>query len=307
VEPIELQARLQELRMALRVPYLLRRLRPALGHFVHALPPALSCPGILTVQDISFERDASLMGRRERATFRFVVPRSARRAARVLAISQRTKDDLVALYHLAPEHVVVTPLGVDAAFVPAAERLVRVSGSGEGVWGNREVPPRSDGKRYLLLVSAIEERKNPLAAADAARALDMRLVVAGPEKDPALAAELRRRGVDVRGYVSKEQLVRLYQGAACFLFPTRYEGFGLDVLEAMACGAPVVATPDAAVREVGGDAIVYAEPDAFAAGIERALAERGRLVTAGLERARLFTWENTARRTVEVYREAIGG
>jgi glycosyltransferase involved in cell wall biosynthesis len=297
VEPIELQARLQELRMAVRVPRLLRRLRPALAHFVHALPPALPCPGVVTVQDVSFERDSSLMGRRESAIFRVVVPRSARRAARVLAISQRTKDDLVSMYQLPPEHVVVTPLGVDNAFVPAAKRLVQDSG-----------PPRSDGNldSYLLLVSAIEERKNPLAAADAARALGMRLVAAGPEKDPALTAELRRRGVDVRGYVSKDELVRLYQGAACFLFPTRYEGFGLDVLEAMACGTPVVATPDAAVREVGGDAIVYAEPDAFTAGVERALAERERLVAAGLERAQTFTWENTARRTVDVYREVIG-
>ncbi len=283
VEPIELKARVQELRMALRVPRLLRRLRPALAHFVHALPPGLPSKAVLTVQDVSFERDASLMGRRERAIFRFVVPRSSRRADRVLAISQRTKDDLVALYGLAPEQVVVTPLGVDAAFVP----------------GRQE-------DSYLLFVSAIEERKNPLAAAEAARAVGMPLVAAGPEKDASLAAELRRRGVDVRGYVSKEELVRLYQGAACFVFPTRYEGFGLDVLEAMACGTPVVATPDAAVKEVGGDAIVYAEPEGFADGVRQALAERDRLVAAGLERARLFSWESTARKTADVYREVIG-
>src|SRR5258707_3555973 len=91
VEPIVLPARIQELRMAVRVPLLLRRLRPAIAHFVHSLPPAMPCPGVLTVQDISFERDASLMGRRETAIFRFVVPRSARKAARVLAIPQRTK------------------------------------------------------------------------------------------------------------------------------------------------------------------------------------------------------------------------
>ncbi len=283
VEAIELGAGVQELRMAVRVPRLLRKLRPALAHFVHALPPRLPCPGILTIQDVSFERDASLMGRRERAIFRYVVPRSARRAARVLAISQRTKDDVVSLYGLAPEQIVVTPLAVDDDFVAG---------------------PQKDS--YLLFVSAIEERKNPLVAADAAGAVGMKLVAAGPEKDAALAAELRRRGVDVRGYVPREELVRLYQGAACFLFPTRYEGFGLDVLEAMACGTPVVATPDAAVKEVGGDAIVYAEPDGFAAAVTQALADRERLVAAGLARARLFRWERTARLTVEVYREALG-
>ncbi|HET7567800.1 MAG TPA: glycosyltransferase family 1 protein [Gaiellaceae bacterium] len=282
VEPVHLPARVQELRMALRVPLLLRRLRPALAHFVHSLPLALPCPAVLTVQDLSFERDASLMGRRETAIFRAVVPRSARRASRVFAISQRTKDDLVALYDLPPAKVVVTPLAVDDAFVPAS--------------GPRD---------HLLFASAIEERKNPLVAADAARAAGLPLVAVGPEKDAALAAELRRRGVDVRGYVAKDELVRLYQGAACLLFPTRYEGFGLPVGEAMACGTPVVATPDAAVRELGGDAVAYAEPEEFAATLQRVLADPEPWSRAGLERARLFTWDETARRTVAVYREAL--
>ena len=96
IEPVELRGRVQELRMAARLPLLLRRLRPALVHFVHALPPGLPSPAVLTVQDLSFERDATLMGRRETAIFRAVVPWSARRARRVLAISQRTKDDLYA-------------------------------------------------------------------------------------------------------------------------------------------------------------------------------------------------------------------
>jgi len=282
VEPIHLPARLQELRMAVRVPLLLRRLRPSLAHFVHSLPLRAPCPTVLTVQDLSFERDASLMGRRETTIFRLVVPRSARRADRVLAISQRTKDDLVELYGLSPEKVAVTPLAVDPAFRPGGDR------------GD-----------YLLLASAIEERKNPLAAADAARALGRTLVVAGPPKDARLVAELRRRGVDVRGFVQLDELVRLYQEAAAFVFPTRYEGFGLPVAEAMACGTPVVATPDAAVREVGGDAIAYAEPDALAETLERVLADPEPWSRAGLERARLFSWEETARRTVAVYREVL--
>jgi len=282
VEPIALPARIQELRMAVRVPLLLRRLRPALAHFVHSLPPALPCPAVLTVQDLSFERDASLMGRRETAIFRLVVPRSARRARRVLAISQRTKDDLVELYGLPPERVVVTPLGVDGMFAPG---------------------PR-DGS-YLLFVSAIEQRKDPLAAAAAAQAVGLPLVAVGPEKDAALAAELRRRGVDVRGFVPADELVRLYQGAACLVFPTRYEGFGLPVAEAMACGTPVVAAPDAAVREVGGDAVAYARPDELAETVARVVADPEPWSRAGLERARLFSWDETARRTVGVYREIL--
>jgi glycosyltransferase involved in cell wall biosynthesis len=282
VEPLELRARVQELRMAFGVPRLLRRVRPALVHFLHALPPALSCPAVLTVADLSFERDARLMGRRERMIFRSVVPRSARRAARVIAVSERTKQDLLELYGLAPEQVVVIPHGADPAFHPG---------------------PRSDS--YLLFVGAIEERKNPLAAAAAAEQVGLPLVVVGPARDRALARELARRGADLRGFVPKEELAALYRGAAAFLFPTRYEGFGLPVLEAMASGTPVVATPDEAVREVAGDAAVYALPDELGAAVLQALAERDRLVAAGLERAQTFSWEEAARRTAALYHEVL--
>jgi glycosyltransferase involved in cell wall biosynthesis len=282
IEPIALPARSQELRMAVRVPLLLRRLRPALVHFVHSLPLALPCPAVLTVQDLSFERDSSLMGARESAIFRFVVPRSTRRARRVLAISQSTKDDLVRLYALAPDKVVVTPLAADPTFVPGGTR------------GD-----------YVLLSGSIEARKNPLLAADAAAAAGRRLVVVGPERDRALAAELRARGADVRGFVAKEELVRLTQEAAALVFPTRHEGFGLPVAEAMACGTPVVATPDAAVREVGGDAVAYAEPPEFAATLERVLADPEPWSRAGLERARALSWDATARITADVYREVL--
>jgi glycosyltransferase involved in cell wall biosynthesis len=282
VEPIVVPARVQELRMAIRLPLLLRRLRPALVHFVHSLPLALPGPAVLTVQDLSFERDPTLMGRRETAIFRFVVPRSARRAARVLAISQRTKDDLVRLYRLPPEKIVVTPLAADPAFHPGGTR------------GD-----------YVLLSGSIEPRKNPLVAADAAVAAGRRLVVVGPERDPALAAELRARGADVRGFVGKDELVRLTQEAAALLFPTRHEGFGLPVAEAMASGTPVLATPDPAVMEVAGDAIAYAEPAEFASALRDVLAEPERWSSAGLERARTLSWEHTARITADVYREVL--
>ncbi|MHB8469182.1 MAG: glycosyltransferase family 4 protein [Gaiellaceae bacterium] len=283
IEPILLPARSQELRMAVRVPLLLRRLRPALAHFVHALPLAAPCPTVLTVQDLSFEHDASLMGRRESAIFRLVVPRSARAARRVLAISARTKADLVALYGIPAERIAVTPLAPDPIFRPGGTR------------GD-----------FVLLAGSIEERKNPLLAADAAAAVGRRLVVVGPDRDPRLTAELRRRGADVRGFVERPELARLYREAAALLFPTRHEGFGLPVIEAMASGTPVVATPDPAVREVGGDAVAYAAPADFAATLARVLADPEPWSRAGLERAAEFTWEATARATVAVYREVLG-
>ena len=286
VEPIELPARSQELRMALHLPRLLRRLRPRLAHFQYALPPALPCPAVVTIHDLSFEQGDSMMGRLDRLTFRTMVPRAARRAARVLAVSERTRHDLIELYGISPERIVVTPNGVDPVFVP---------GSGS-----------SDGSSYVLFVGAIQRRKNPLAAAAAAAELGLPLVVAGPRKEPELARELERRGARLLGYVEKPELARLYRGAACLVLPSRFEGFGLPVLEAMASGTPVVAAPEPALREVAGDAAVYAEPEGLADGIRRALRERERLVAAGLERAREFSWERTARRTVAVYREVLG-
>ena len=283
VEPVELPARSQELRMAWSLPRLLRRLRPALAHFQYALPLRCPCPAVVTVHDLSFERDAGGMGARDRFVFRRVVPRAARRAARVLTVSERTRRDLTELYGIPGERIVVTPNGVDPIFRP--------DGAGGG---------------YLLFVGAIQDRKDPLAALRAAEEAGLPLVVVGPAKDGELAGELARRGAELRGWVEKEELAALYRGAAALVLPTRYEGFGLPVLEAMASGTPVVATPDEAVREVAGDAAVFAEPDELGRAVSRALAERERLVAAGLERARSFTWEEAARRTAAAYREVIG-
>jgi glycosyltransferase involved in cell wall biosynthesis len=285
VEPVHVPARLQEARMLLAVPRALRRMGAALAHFQHALPRSCPCPAIVTVHDLSFERDPSVMGFRDRAIFRLVVPYAVRRAARVLTVSERTKSDLVELYGVDPAQVVVTPNGVDPAFSPGGS-----DGPGD----------------YVLFVGAVQRRKNPLAAAVAAAELGMRLVVVGPSRDPSLVHALERHGAEVRGYVPKDELVELYRGAAALVLPSRYEGFGLPVVEAMASGTPVVTTPDAALREIADDAAVFVEPSELAAGIRRALAERERLVSAGLRRAAQFSWDETARRTLAVYREVLG-
>jgi glycosyltransferase involved in cell wall biosynthesis len=281
VEAIHVPARLQEVRMTFAVPRILRRLRPALVHFLHALPPGLPCPAVVKIPDVSWARDASVMNARDRIVFRTLVPRAARKAARVVTVSERSKRDLVDIYALPPEKIVVTPLGVDPAFVPG----------------------RNGRDSFLLYVGAIEPRKQPLLAAAAASALGRTLVVAGPAKDESLAAELRRRGADVRGYVTKEELVRLYQRAACVVLPSLHEGFGLPVVEAMACGTPVVASTDEAMREVAGDAAVFGSD--ITAGVRLALADHERLASAGIERAKAFTWEETARRTAQAYLEAL--
>ncbi len=283
IEPIELAASSQELRMAWTLPRLLRRLRPDAAHFQHALPLGWRGRSVLTLHDLHFERDPGVMGLADRLTFKAVVPRSARRTDHVLAVSERTKRDAIELYKLAPAKITVTPHGVDPAFGPDED----------------------EPGDYLLFVGAIQARKNPLAALTAAQAVGRTLVVVGPEKEPALAAGLRRGGADVRGWIPQAELAALYRGAAALVLPSRFEGFGIPVLEAMASGTPVVLSDDAALREVAGAAGSYAEHGDFAAAVERVLADRPAYVRAGRDRARLFTWEHTARLTADAYRKVL--
>jgi glycosyltransferase involved in cell wall biosynthesis len=283
VEPLSLPTGWQELRMAWSLPRALRRIGAELVHTQYALPLRCPCPAVVAVHDLSFERGAGLMSRKDRAVFKRVVPRAVRGAARVLTVSERTKADLVELYGVLSERVVVTPNGVDAAFAPG--------------------PGAHD---FVLCVGAIQARKNPLAALTAAEAAGLPLVLAGPTKDAGLEAELRGRGARLEGYVTTDRLAELYRDAACLVQASRYEGFGLPVVEAMASGTPVVAVPDPALREVAGDAAILVEEDELADGIRRALAERERLVAAGLERARAFSWRASAERTLAVYREILG-
>jgi glycosyltransferase involved in cell wall biosynthesis len=284
VEPIELEAGSQEWRMAWRLPRLLRRTRPRVAHFQHSLPLFAGGRSVLTVHDLSFEREPELMPRKDRVVFRAVVPRSARRADRVIAVSERTREDLADLYGLAESDVAVIPHGIDPIFTPG-DRL------GDG--------------GYLLVVGAVQRRKDPRAAVEAGNELGIPVVLVGPEREPPLARELRKLGADVRGYVDHEDLPALYRDACALVVPSRYEGFGLPVLEAMASGTPVIAAPDPALVEVAGDAAVFADQGDLSGAILHALDRREELRAAGLARAARFSWAEAARRTADVYRSLL--
>ena len=297
IEPVELPARHQLVRMSLQLPRLLRRLRPAVAHFQHALPLAYSGRSVVTVHDLSFERDPSLMGLRDRLVFRTTVPRSARRASRVIVVSEQTKRDLIEHSGVPAERISVVPNAVGPQFSP------------EG--------PQANGQPYALVVGSLEPRKDPLTAVEGFALLesdDLRLVFAGPDRGEGSAAReaAARRGleqrVEFKGHVSEDELATLYRGAACLVFPSRDEGFGLPLLEAMASGVPVVSSNAGALPEIAGDAAILVEPGnpaALAGGIERALADRERLVAAGFDRAKQFSCAETAERTLAVYRDLL--
>lgn len=310
IEALELRARSQELRMAWWLPRALRRVGASLCHTQYAVPLGAPCPCVVTVHDLSFAREPELMSRRDRVTFRLVVPRAVRKATRVLTVSERTKGDLVDLYGVPPEKIVVTPNGVDPIFKPNRSAAKKPSdnlslGSEPHPASERPSSYNLSQGGYVLSVGAIQRRKNQIAALEAATAVGVPLVVVGPEKDPDVAADLRRRGARLEGYVTTARLAELYRGAICLVQSSRYEGFGLPVLEAMASGTPVVAVPEPALREVAGDAAVFVDEGGLADGIRQAVDDRDRLVAAGLVRARAFTWRAAAERTLAVYREVL--
>jgi glycosyltransferase involved in cell wall biosynthesis len=246
-------------------------------------------PLVVTVHDLAVLRHPEAFNRWARNYGRLTLPQVARSAAAVIAVSEFTKDEVVELLGVAPERVHVVRHGVARPFEP------------EG--------PAADGD-YVLAVSTIEPRKNLARLLDGFRgaALDgteLRIAGARGWGDVRIEAE----GVRWLGEVADEELARLYRGARCVSYVSLYEGFGLPILEAMACGAPVVTTAWGACAEVAGDAAVLVDaldPGAIGAGLGEALRRRDELIAKGQERAREFTWEQAAQATADVYREVVG-
>src|SRR5919204_3564669 len=243
-------------------------------------------PLVVTVHDLAVLRHPDAFNRWTRTYSPHVVPRVLQAARRIIAVSEFTRRELVEL------------LGVDQGKIRVVPNAVGEEFTREG--------PTADGD-YVLAVGTLEPRKNFDRLVDAARRADVELRVVGARGWGGV--EVGGNGVRWLGEVSDAELARLYRGARCVAYPSLYEGFGIPVLEAMACGVPVVTTRGTAMEEVADGAAVLvdtSDADELAAGMERAAAERERLVPRGLERARAFRWDRVAAATVEVYREAIG-
>ena len=239
-------------------------------------------PLVVTVLDVGVLRHPELFNRWNRTYSRIAVPRVLRAARQLIAISEFTKSEVMAL-------VGVDPDCIEVIGVPPRDSI-----SAEGA---------SAAGEYVLAVGTLEPRKNLAQAAEAARRSGVELRVAGARGWGDVAVN----GIRWLGEVDDDELARLYRGARALVYPSRYEGFGIPILEAMQAGTPVVTSRGGATEEVAGGAAVLVDPDdpsSIAEGLAEADRRRDELRALGFARAREFSWDDVAKRTLGVYEAA---
>lgn len=224
-----------------------------------------------------------------------------RESRRIIAVSKSTKDDLISVLNVPEEKIVVIPEGVESRFVPQPLEIV------DSIKRKYHLD-----HEYIFALSTLEPRKNQTGLIKAFRLVKERypgltLLIGGrtgwgeiPKPEP---------GVLMPGYIPDADLPALYSGAAAYVLPSLYEGFGLSPLQAMACGTPVVSSNISSMPEVVGNAGILVEPKdtrSITTGIIEALENRGTLIKKGLQQAEKFSWNKTARQTHQVYQEVLG-
>jgi len=281
-------------------------------HVQYAAPLGYRGPLVVTVHDLSYLRVPESFPVALRMALRALVPWSLRRAARIITASEFSRRDIVGHYAINPDKVVVTSLAAHPRFGPQTpEDIV----STLGPYGLRP--------GFLFSLGRLNRRKNlerllqAYAQVRATSGVDVPLVIGG-KLDYGFQEVLRRSklvgetsGVRVVGLIPDVALPAFYGAAACLVYPSLFEGFGLPVLEAMACGTPVIASSRSALPELVGDAGLLVDPvnvQALAQAMARVLTDpdlRQELGRRGMEQSRRFSWSETARRTLAVYREAV--
>ena len=275
-------------------PLAARRAGADVIHVQYSMSPLVGGSGVTTIHDVSFFIGPQWFSRRDGFILRQTVPVAARRARRIIAVSDTDAREI-------------------AQFIPAATGKIRTTPNACPPW----IMPTPDAKKiveekfglvepFLLTVGTRWARKNMELAVAAAATTPYPLVVTG--KGQWKSGEIGPRGRSV-GYVTQAELSALYSAAALYLAPSFHEGFGIPLLEAFRCGCPVLCSPGGALPEVAGNAAIVL-PDwdtaTWTKAISDALSDSSKLSSltqAGLARERQFTWESTAERTLDVYRE----
>jgi len=296
------------LRQQWAIPRILRHLRADLYHSPYYLMPYRpGVPTVVTVYDLIPLLFPQHVPPAARLLFRWMTALALRTASQVIVISQATCRDLLTFYHLPPQKVTVIPLAADPAFHPQSPAEV------ERVRRKYALP-----ESYLLYLGINKPHKNLGRLVEALSLVPrpLSLIIAGAWDPRYLEPRQRAEALGLEnavrflGPVPEADLPALYSGATLFVFPSLYEGFGLPVLEAMACGRPVVCSNTSSLPEIVDEAALTFDPldvTEMAAKIEKALGNeslREEMKEKSLQQAAKFSWERTARETLEIYREA---
>lgn len=292
----------------------LRRHPVDILHVQYTAPPFAPCPVVATIHDLAFEHLPETFNRRSWLQLRLTVRRTARRAAHIITVSDYSRRDISRTYGIPPERITVTPEAAATHFAPVTnETELRRIRESYGIQEN-----------YILSVGSIQPRKNLVRLIEAYSSLRgvhpqgklPQLVLAGKrgwlDDETFRAAERNALGRDIlfTGYVPEQDLVGLYSGAICFVYPSYFEGFGLPVVEAMQCGVPVIVGNRTSLPEVVGDAGLLFDPfdtKALVDALTRVISDeayRAALRAKGLERAKNFNWRTTAQLTLGAYQTA---
>ncbi|HZS08587.1 MAG TPA: glycosyltransferase family 1 protein [Blastocatellia bacterium] len=301
-------------RVPVALAFELRRRTVDVLHVQYTAPPFCPAPVVATIHDLAFEHLPETFTRRGKMQLRLTVRRTARRAARIITVSEFSRQDIIRTYRVAPEKVAVTHNGVESRFTS------RPQSHNEDAGVRRRF---GIGRDFLLAVGSLQPRKNLVRLLRAYARLRAtrhdfthQLVIAGRRLWLAdgIFAEIERQpwaqDVIVTDYVADDELPGLYRAAAALVYPSLFEGFGLPPLEAMACGTPVVTSDTSSLPEVVGNAALLVDPCDEMALAEAMIAItaderlRVRLREDGLERARHFTWRAAAEKTLRLYMEA---
>jgi glycosyltransferase involved in cell wall biosynthesis len=303
------------LRLGVQLPWHLRRSRPDLVHVQYTSPLACPVPVVVSVHDVSYLEHPEYFTSLRGFQLRLTVERTVRLAARVITPSDFSRRAIERDYNLTDDKVTVVPIAVSSLFRPIqreqAEERVRAR------FGFH--------RPFLLCVGDLHPRKNQIGLIHAFR--DLLQAIPGLPHDLVLCGKDTWYGDRVRetaqhsgcadrirftGFVDDQELVDLYNAADLFVFPSLYEGFGLPVLEAMACGRAVACSNASAMPEVVNAAALLFDPEQREPMV-RAMKDllvdpelRGRMERLSLQRASLFSWHNTARLTLDVYHEVVG-
>jgi glycosyltransferase involved in cell wall biosynthesis len=291
-----------------------RRQKLDLFHAQYVLPHHLPCRTVLTVHDVSFERFPEFFTRWDHQTMKLGVRRSCHKADHIITVSEASKRDIVELYGLEPTKVSVTYLGADDSFRPSVDRA-EVRRELRKVYGLDE--------EFILYVGAIQPRKNiprllsAFARVKCEQRLPHKLVIVGPEAwltEPtfrSLEASPVRKDILVTGYVPREHLPYFYNAAAAFVYVSICEGFGLPVVEAMACGTPTITSRGSSLEEVAADAALLVDPtdeDSIASAIAKVVSDsdlRARMRESGFRRSKQFSYQRMANQTQRIYRSLL--